>query len=417
LLCLGIIDHIELTLRQALLAAKERKNKAGIAAAERAYDHEKRPMWWEVFDTALREPNLTRQEYLERIKQQIPGFVFKRLTPEPEASRKDAQRFYSMDALEIFDSDVEGDEDNQDEELEAFQSFPASQKNAPAGYGITWKWIEGQDLEPAELGKPDAGKFFMVRYNVAKPAQIDIRRYIPIAGFDWNSKAHLQRLNKHRNQQRLRVDGAVNVHRLPWSVREYEELKRQVQEQIAAGKNRKTIDWEEMAKSMGNAFAGIIQPKGSPLKSIMGAKAKLLFSAKDREGFYRGGSGIRIQADKYTDISQLLDEADKETLKPIGRGPARGTSTKQKSPVTPASSIPAPDGSANTGKSSTPLATIDPQSPTSLKRKLDEGDTTEEDDEQTKQKPGKPLYSSSLKVVPNVSASEEEQQPPLRYRY
>ncbi|APA14056.1 hypothetical protein sscle_12g088260 [Sclerotinia sclerotiorum 1980 UF-70] len=217
------------------------------------------------------------------------------------------------------DSDVEVYDSNDDEEeLEGayFKKLPEVKKNTPGRANVKWRFIEGTDIENAELGKPDPSKFYLTRQNVNDPLEVDLRQYAQIAGFNWDDPTHIRRLNKARAQNRKRTHGNIAETRIPWTQMEKICLEEEVRDAIKAGFNRNTINWDEIAARLKERFEGVLQPKGSKLapgveREIKDGKKNMTLKTtrSDRTGYNRSGSATETQALKYPDILKLINKA------------------------------------------------------------------------------------------------------------
>jgi hypothetical protein len=179
----------------------------------------------------------------------------------------------------------------------------------------TWEFVPGTDLEPAEVGKPNPSKFFLLRQNEADPLEKDIRQYAGWETLDWDDPNDVEDLNRARRQIRIRTLGKIAESRPTWTQREKDVLKNLVQQAINRGKHRLNIDWDEIARDMSKRFQGIIQQPGEPMaqttKVIKGKEVKsrrkpsTLKSARTGTP-KREGSAIKHQVTKFADIWVLL---------------------------------------------------------------------------------------------------------------
>ena len=204
--------------------------------------------------------------------------------------------------------DEDGDED-EEKAGDEFAEIPETKKNAPGPVGVTWSFAQGTDLSEARVSQPEPSKFVLIRINVNNPDQIDVRRYPHIARFDWNDKTQIKALNKSRWQLRRRTTGSVGPSRLPWSEREKQELKRQVQNALDSGQARHAIDWSQIAANMTERFQGMVQRKGEAVARADGTdvtERSYTTLHQDRTGFERPATAVRNQAMRFTDIASLL---------------------------------------------------------------------------------------------------------------
>jgi hypothetical protein len=105
---------------------------------------------------------------------------------------------------------------------------------------------------------------------------------------------------------------------------EKDVLKSLVQNALARGMNRKTIDWDNIAQNMSKYFEGVVQEIGQPLaqctKVVDGIEQQprhtvaLTLKSERRGAQNRGGNALKNQAEKYGDIWLLL-----EASKPRGK--------------------------------------------------------------------------------------------------
>ncbi|RAL62049.1 hypothetical protein DID88_002536 [Monilinia fructigena] len=227
--------------------------------------------------------------------------------------------------------------DSIDEEASGepgFRKLPVVKKNTPGRPGVEWQFLEGSDLENAELGKPDPSKFYLTRVNVHDPLEVDVRQFAAIPGFDWNSPNHIKALNKARAQNRHRVQGKIAETRIPWTKMEKDCLFEEVQEAIKSGLNRHSIDWDDIASRLGSRFQGVLQKKGEKLAPGVerqvedGKKDRTLKTSRsDRVGYNRSGTATETQALKYPDILQMINHATGlggKGGRGLLRGPRRG---------------------------------------------------------------------------------------------
>lgn len=179
----------------------------------------------------------------------------------------------------------------------------------------TWEFVPGTDLEPAEVGKPNPSKFFLLRQNKANPLEKDIRQYAGWETLDWDDPNDIEDLNRARRQIRIRTQGKIAESRPTWTQREKDVLKNLVQQAIDRGKHRLNIDWDEIAQDMSKRFQGIIQKPGEPMaqttKLVKGKEVKSRRKPTTlkvaRTGTpKREGSAIKHQVAKYADIWALL---------------------------------------------------------------------------------------------------------------
>ncbi|KAG4028859.1 hypothetical protein MFRU_019g01450 [Monilinia fructicola] len=213
--------------------------------------------------------------------------------------------------IEVYDSD---DEDFSGEP--GFRKLPEVKKNTPGRPGVEWQFLEGSDLENAELGKPDPSKFYLTRVNIHDPLEVDVRQFAAIPGFDWNSPSHIKALNKARAQNRHRVQGKIAETRIPWTKMEKDCLFEEVREAIKSGLNRHSIDWDDIASRLQSRFKGVLQKKGAKLapgverQLEVGQKDRTLKTSRsDRVGYNRSGTATETQALKYPDILQMINHA------------------------------------------------------------------------------------------------------------
>ncbi|KAB8293329.1 hypothetical protein EYC80_007653 [Monilinia laxa] len=231
--------------------------------------------------------------------------------------------------VEVYDSiDEEGSGEP------GFRKLPVVKKNTPGRPGVEWRFLEGSDLENAELGKPDPSKFYLTRVNVHDPLEVDVRQFAAIPGFDWNSPNHIKALNKARAQNRHRVQGKIAETRIPWTKMEKDCLFEEVREAIKSGLNRHSIDWDDIASRLESRFQGVLQKKGAKLAPGVerqmedGKKDRTLkISRSDRVGYNRSGTATETQALKYPDILQIINHATGlggKGGRGLLRGPRRG---------------------------------------------------------------------------------------------
>jgi hypothetical protein len=186
-----------------------------------------------------------------------------------------------------------------------------------------WEFVPRTDLEAAEVGKPDPSKFFLIRQNKDNPLEKDIRQYPGWETLDWDDPNDIENLNRARRQVRSRTSGNIAMSRMPYTQMEKDVLKNLVQQAIQSGKDRLTIDWDEISRNMSKHFEGIIQEPGQPMarttKVVAGQeetpKHKVRTLKTQRNGASnRTGTTIRAQAERYGDIWLMLIAS-----KPLGK--------------------------------------------------------------------------------------------------
>lgn len=179
----------------------------------------------------------------------------------------------------------------------------------------TWEFVPGIDLEPAEVGKPNPSKFFLLRQNKANPLEKDIRQYAGWETLDWDDPNDIEDLNRARRQIRIRTQGKIAESRPTWTQREREVLKNLVQQAINRGNHRLNIDWDEIAQDMSKHFQGTIQHPGEPMaqttklangKEVKSRRKPTTLKMARIGTPKREGSAIKNQVAKYADIWALL---------------------------------------------------------------------------------------------------------------
>lgn len=218
-----------------------------------------------------------------------------------------------------------GDEAHSGGELRMEERIMPKEKhgwNRPTKHR-NWEFVPGTDLEAAEVGKPDPSKFFLIRQNKDNPLEKDIRQYAGWETLDWDDPNDIESLNRARRQVRSRTGGYIAVPRMPYTQMEKDVLKNLVQQAIQSGKDRLTIDWDEISRNMSKHFEGIVQEPGQPMarttKVVNGQegtpKHKVQTLKTQRVGIQtRAGTTIRAQAERYGDIWLILIAS-----KPLGK--------------------------------------------------------------------------------------------------
>jgi hypothetical protein len=168
-----------------------------------------------------------------------------------EGSEEESGEDDSMDDDDDEDED-EKDLGDSDSIMPSREKKSGFQFNRPAKRR-PWEFVPGSDLSPAELGKPDPSKFFLIRQNKNNHFEKDIRQYPRWEKFDWNNKGHIDCLNRHRRQIKSRTRGATHEPRLPWTQMEHDVLKDLVDQAIQSGKHRLSIDWDEISATCQSA--------------------------------------------------------------------------------------------------------------------------------------------------------------------
>ncbi|ESZ97829.1 hypothetical protein SBOR_1774 [Sclerotinia borealis F-4128] len=299
-------------------------------------ERERLPHWFDVLHELLKEPTLTRDQYFVRAIREWnlqPANTRARQFKAPPAANKrnDKNILKSSGRLDLpgrrnsvpsttphcsdEGSDIKVYDSNEEDKHgePSFRKLPKVKKNTR---GVNWRFVEGSDLENAEVGKPDPSKFYLTRENIDDPKEVDVRQFSHIAGFDWNNPQNVHDLNKARAQNLQRVLGNIAKTRVPWTQLEKACLVEEVQEAIKSGLNRQTIDWNDIAARLKTRFEGVPQKKGSKLAPGVerepkdGKKDKTLKTSRsDRTGYNRSGSATETQALKYPDILQMVNNA------------------------------------------------------------------------------------------------------------
>jgi hypothetical protein len=323
------------------------------AISQVTYEDDPVPNFYDIIHRALLEPPLTEgalQSSLfgEQIQQNIPrhyseenvrrGLRGEGLGPrQPEDSQSaqtaPGQREGTGAGHDSDQGDGEDARENgmDDEELSESKMGMKKRKvpkandpkwNAPAIHR-KWEFVPGTDLEPAELGKPNPSKFFLVRQNKNNPLEKDICQFGGWETLDWDDQSDIDSLNRARRQVRMRTQGKIADTRLPWTQMEKDVLKNLVGQAINTGKNRLNIDWDEISRDMSKRFEGIIQQSGQPMpqttKLVGGNEVPPKHKPKSLKSVRNGmperlGSAIKNQAERYGDIWSML-----LATKPLGK--------------------------------------------------------------------------------------------------
>jgi hypothetical protein len=291
------------------------------------------PNHYDIIHRALLEPFLSESALGDSLLSGAPN------TDDPMSSAPPMQRRSLGGAThhgkESYD-DEPTDSDNEahsDGKLRMEKRIMPKEKhgwNRPAKRR-NWEFVPGTDLEVAEVGKPDPSKFFLVRQNKDNPLEKDIRQYAGWETLDWDDPNDIESLNSARRQVRKRTSGKIAVSRMPYTQMEKDVLKSLVQQAIQSGKDRLTIDWDEISRNMSKHFEGIVQEPGQPMartsKVVAGQektpKHKVQTLKTRRNGTAnRAGRAIQAQAERYGDIWLMLIAS-----KPLGK---RGRERSQK---------------------------------------------------------------------------------------
>ncbi|KAE9369350.1 hypothetical protein N431DRAFT_485262 [Stipitochalara longipes BDJ] len=266
------------------------------------------------------------QEALEASPTPTPQHQGSGRTATEEGSENESDEDESMD-----DDQDEEDKANSDEIMPSQERKSGFQFNRPAKRR-PWEFVPGTDLSPAELGKPEPSKFFLIRQNKNNSMEKDIRQYPRWEKFDWNNKEHIDCLNRHRRQIKTRTSGITHEPRLPWTQMEHDVLKDLVDQAVQSGKHRLNIDWDEIARDMSKRFENIVQNPGQAMAQttdlfdgrVQPAKGKANTLKSVRKGTpNRKGTAVKNQAEKFGDIYKMLVDS-----KPLAnKGP------KKKRPV------------------------------------------------------------------------------------
>ncbi|KUJ14869.1 uncharacterized protein LY89DRAFT_751495 [Mollisia scopiformis] len=269
------------------------------------------PNFGRTVELALIDPELKPHDLISKV---LSGFVAYK---DPEEDKDKIPEFLSESGL--------------DSQSEAMQK-PKAKKYGPEGEWDTrrfrtlneshkppngnWKLADGTDMTPAVLGQPDPGKFFILRQDQDDVRRFDIREYPHIWKFDWNDKIHIDSLNKNRQQIFKRTDPSVIDSKPTWTKKEKETLEELIRADLLLGKNKTTLDWDDIRDRLSKKFENVLQEKGVPLaqtnKNIKGewilpkkTDPKL---AHDRLGpATRSASAIRSQASNFRDILELIN--------------------------------------------------------------------------------------------------------------
>ncbi|KAN0101665.1 hypothetical protein V8E51_012175 [Hyaloscypha variabilis] len=230
-----------------------------------------------------------------------------------EGSEEESGEDDSMDDDDDEDED-EKDLGDSDSIMPSREKKSGFQFNRPAKRR-PWEFVPGSDLSPAELGKPNPSKFFLIRQNKNNHFEKDIRQYPRWEKFDWNNKGHIDCLNRHRRQIKSRTRGATHEPRLPWTQMEHDVLKDLVDQAIQSGKHRLSIDWDEISRDMSKRFENIVQNPGQAMAQttelldgkVLPAKGKANTLKSIRKGsLNRKGTAIKNQVEKFGDIYKML---------------------------------------------------------------------------------------------------------------
>jgi len=245
-----------------------------------------------------------------------------------EESEEESEENESMDGDE--DEEELGDSDSI---MPAREKKSGFQFNRPAKRR-PWEFVPGTDLSPAELGKPDPSKFFLIRQNKNNPMEKDIRQYPRWEKLDWNNKKHIDCLNRHRRQIKGRTSGITHEPRLPWTQMEHDVLKDLVDQAIQSGQHRLNIDWDEISRNMSRRFENVVQNPGQAMAQtseyfegkILPAKGKANTLKTIRKGTpTRKASAVKNQAEKFGDIYKMLVDS-----KPLAnKGPKKKRPAEQ----------------------------------------------------------------------------------------
>ena len=247
-----------------------------------------------------------------------------------EGSEEESDEDESMD-----EDDAEDDEvaENSDEIMPAREKKTGFQFNRPAKRR-PWEFVPGTDLSPAELGKPEPSKFFLIRQNKNNNTEKDIRQYPRWEKFDWNSKSQIDSLNRHRRQIKSRTSGITHEPRLPWTQMEHDVLKDLVDQAIQSGKHRLNINWDEISRDMSRRFENVVQNPGQAMAQTSEYFDGKVFPTKGRANTLRSirkgtpsrkGSAVKNQAEKFGDIYKMLIDS-----KPLAnKGPKKKRPAEQ----------------------------------------------------------------------------------------
>lgn len=134
---------------------------------------------------------------------------------------------------------------------------------------------------------------------------------------DWNDPVDIATYNKWLEQNKGRVKGRIGKHSAVWTQAEKDVLKQAVQDALTNGKTQRTMDWDDIAKTLFDHFKNITQDEGEPLAQSTKLNPdntidppKLKHPKKLKEdrvgGINRAGKAVKVQAMRYGDIALML---------------------------------------------------------------------------------------------------------------
>lgn len=279
-------------------------------------------------------------------------------------------------------------------------------KNKPTKEG-EWKFLEGQDLSKAKVGKPDPSKFFIARELVGgKVEDKDIRYFVRWKHFDWHDPLHIERLNKWMQQLSYRTLGTDQAAGDRWTAREKDEMIRQVAHKITLKPTARNQIWPKVFEGMVSVFGKLMQKRGDPLAvstklklngDIVRCTSKPGKLDDDRFGWDREMKTVINKSDDFGEVKKLLQEYFQDSRKRKS-GDAEGDGDEEE----------AVEGDTNAAK---PKET---RKPATKKRKLsDDSETVDNEDASEKDKTKeKPKLILRLKPGPDAPNGRPGPPPP-----
>jgi len=188
--------------------------------------------------------------------------------------------------------------------------------NRPGGRG-DWEFVPGTDTSDARVGIPEPHKLVLIRRRPNNFGDQELRLFPRYATIDWNDRDHISMLNKYRDQVIKRTRNDVGKLALPWTQKEKDALYDIVKEQLEAGANSETLDWNLVATALTQAFLNETQHVGDPLaqrttmingKEVSHYKKPRPLKEERRGPVERSAHNVRAMAYDYANILQLLHD-------------------------------------------------------------------------------------------------------------
>ncbi|CZT00191.1 hypothetical protein WAI453_012747 [Rhynchosporium graminicola] len=269
----------------------------------------------DIVEAALQDPALTPEQYIRNTKVELGHYHHLRPV-YGKAKFLSASGFSDVDPSPSPGFSSSWNEQNEFDDFTRPNLHGNSTHARPTDRG-PWEFVPGSILSRVRLGVPEPHKFFMVRQAIHDPTKKDVRQFSSWQTMDWNEPADIAKLNKWQMQVKDRMQDRFATLPKQWSQAEKDVLKRAVEAALASGKDRSTINWDCIAKTLFNHFKGRTEYAGEPLAQstellpdntvTAPSKKKIQLLKADRVGAVkRSGKAVSNQAKRFGDIALLL---------------------------------------------------------------------------------------------------------------